>query len=165
MKTIAFSLLLGVAALGLAPAAAVQAQTQKNTARPTKYFVDVKGNMAQMTGALDATLTFDKPVQIPKAILPAGTYLFTLITPSTMRVTNEDGTHVFAVFNMMGASRLNERHESALLRAQLRFEDTGAGQPPRLIGLFPDGSTSGWAPLYSKKQREANAPIATGGVK
>jgi hypothetical protein len=31
-----------------------------------------------------------------------------------------------------------------------------------LIGLFPDGSASGFAPLYSKKQREANAPIATG---
>jgi hypothetical protein len=171
MKTIAFSLLLGAAALGLAPPAAVQAQTHKDkdhdqdAPRPAKYYVNVKGNMVQMTDALEATLTFDKPVQIPKVVLPAGTYLFKLIAPSTMRVMTEDGTHVFAVFNMMGASRLNERHESVLLPAQLRFQDTGAGRPPMLIGLFPDGSTSGWAPLYSKKQREANAPIATGGVK
>jgi len=161
MKTIAFSLLLGAAALGLAPAAAVQAQTQKSDARPAKYFVDVKGHMAQMTAALDATLTFDKPVQIPKAILPAGTYLFTLISPSTFRVTNEEGTHVFAVFNTMGASRLSE----TTTRAQLRFENSASGEPPRLIGLFPEGSTTGFSPLYSKKQREANAPIATGGVK
>jgi len=169
MKTIAFSLLLGAAALGLAPAAAARAQTHKDrdqdAPRPAKYYVDIKGNMVQMTDALEATLTFDKPVQIPKVVLPAGTYLFKLIGPSTMRVMNEDGTHVFAVFNMMGASRLSERHENVLLRAQLRFQDTGAGRPPMLIGLFPDGSTSGWAPLYSKKQREANAPIATGGVK
>ena len=164
MKTIAFSLLLGAAALGLAPAAAVQAQTQKNTARPAKYYVDVKGSMPQMIAALEATLTFDKPVQIPKAILPAGTYLFTLITPSTMRVTNEDSSHVFAVFNTMGTSRLAERHDR-LLRAQLRFQDSGDGQPPMLIGVFPEGTLTGYQPIYSKKQREANAPIATGGVK
>jgi len=160
MKTIAFSLLLGAAALGLAPAAAVQAQTQKNTARPAKYYVDVKGHIAPMTGALEATLTFDKAVQIPKAILPAGTYLFTLITPSTMRVTDEEGTKVFAIFNTMGTYRSQE-----VRRAQLRFEDTGEGQPPRLIGVFPEGSVDGFQPLYSKKQREANAPIATGGVR
>lgn len=164
MKMIAFSLLLGAATLGLAPDAAAQAQASKHAStRPEKYYVDVKGHIAPMTGALEATLTFDKPVQIPKVILPAGSYLFTLIAPTTMRVTNEDGSKVFAVFNTMGAYRSTD--ENAMRRAQLRFEDTGAGQPPRLIGVFPENSSSGFSPLYSKKQREANAPIATGGVK
>ena len=155
MKSIAFSLLLGAAAFGLAPSAA-----QAQTAKPAKYYVDVKGNIAPVTGSMEATLTFDKPVQIPKAILPAGTYVFSLITPTTMRVTDEEGSKVFATFTTMAATRTGP-----VKRAQLRFEDTGAGNPPRLIGVFADGSTSGYQPLYSKKQREANAPVATGGVK
>ena len=154
MKTIAISLVLGALTLGLAPAAGAQ------TAKPAKYYVDVKGHIAPVTGSMEATLTFDKPVQIPKAVLPAGTYVFRLITPTTMRVTDEEGSKVFATFTTMSASRTSET-----MRAQLRFEDTGAGQPPRLIGVFPDGTTSGYQPLYSKKERQANAPIATGGVK
>ena len=162
MKMIAFSLLLGAATLGLAPDAAAQAQASRHAStRPEKYYVDVKGHIAPISGPMEATLTFDKPVQIPKAILPAGTYLFTLITPTTMRVSDEEGSKIFAVFSTMGASRA----PTDITRAQLRFETSGAGQPPRLIGVFPDGSMSGYQPLYSKKQREANAPIATGGVK
>src|SRR4051812_22822998 len=127
MKRIVLSLLLGAAAVGLAPDVVAQAQTQKNAARPAKYYVDVKGTILPLSGALEATLTFDKPVQIPKAVLPAGTYVFTMITSSTMRVSTEDGSKVFAVFSTMTASR----NTATTTRAQLRFEDTGAGQPPR----------------------------------
>ena len=34
-------------------------------------------------------MTFDHDVQVPGAVLPAGTYLFTQTSPTTMRVTNE----------------------------------------------------------------------------
>jgi hypothetical protein len=125
MKTIAVSLLLGAAALGLAPAAAVQAQTHhkdaaEDAARPAKYYVDVKGNMAQMTAALEATLTFDKPVQIPKAILPAGVPLHVDHAVHVSR--DERGRHA-RLLGVQHDGRVapERRHESVMMHAQLRF--------------------------------------------
>ena len=63
------------------------------------YRVAVAGHVTAESGVLDGTLTFDHEVQVPGAALPAGTYRFTLVPPTAMRVTNEDGTKVYAMFD------------------------------------------------------------------
>ena len=142
MKRIAVSLVIG-ALCAVLPAAAGAATTQPSTG---KYYVDVDGHMASMTAVFSATLTFSAPVQLPKVKLEPGTYVFTAITPSTFRVTSENGKKVYTTFNTIATTRHHD-----VTRAQVRFEKTAPTALPRLIGLFPEGSMTGFQPMYSKK--------------
>ena len=155
MKTIALSILIGALALGRVTP--VQAQT---VTTPTKYYVRVQGHIAPLNTPFEATLTFDKPVQLPKVTLAAGTYLFTLITPGVMRVSSESGSKVYTVFNTAPSSRKQKTNY-----AQLRFEQMAPGEAPKLIGLYPEGAIDGYQPVYPKAQRTVPAPVATSGVK
>jgi hypothetical protein len=154
MKTITFAVIAAAVCT-----AGVSAQTASKTA-PTKYYVTVDGHMSQTNGSiLEATLTFSRDVQVPGTTLAAGTYLFTLFTPTTMRITNEEGTRVYTTFTTIPSSRA-----LVTTHAQIRFERRADGTT-RLIGLYPDGASQGWAPLYTKTHKEPGAPIATSGTK
>jgi len=154
MKTIVMFVMLGAACAGLSPAfAAERPQT-------TKYYVDVQGHIAPVSGVLEVKLTFSAPVQVPRTELPAGTYIFRLISPSTMTVMSEDRMKTYATFATLPTSR---RHD--LTRAQVRFERVSPDEPPRLIGVYADGASTGYQPLFPKARRNANAPVATSGVK
>jgi hypothetical protein len=154
MKTITLALI--AAAICAAP---VSAQTASKAAS-TKYYVDIDGHMAPVSGSsLEATLTFSHDVQVPGATLKAGSYLFTLISPTTMRITNEDRSKVYTTFATMPASRaVTTSHP------QVRFERMPDGTT-RLIGLYPDDASSGYAPIYRKTHKAPGAPIATSGTK
>ena len=154
MKTLAFALITAAVCIGFGqPAGAA------STTSPTKYFVTVQGHLAPVTGSPEATMTFSHEVQIPGATLPAGTYLFSLVSPTAMRVTTADGRKVFATFYTTSVTRTrNVDH------AQVRFERMPGGTT-RLIAVYPDGSTTGFAPMFRKTSKEAGAPIATTGVK
>lgn len=43
-------------------------------------------------------LTFSAPVQVPGAVLPAGTYVFRRIAPRVILVENKEGSTVYATF-------------------------------------------------------------------
>jgi hypothetical protein len=154
MKTIALALMTAAVWIGFGQPAGAQSKTF-----PSKYYVTVKGHLAPVTGAPEASMTFSHEVQIPGATLPAGTYLFSLVTPTTMRVTTEDGRKVFATFYTTSVTRTENTNH-----AQVRFERMPAGGT-RLIAVYPDGSSTGFAPMFRKSSKEAGAPIATTGVK
>jgi len=155
MKTIALPLLFAAACAGFAPAALAQSKPA-----PTKFYVTVDGHLSSASGGQpSATLTFSEPVQVPKADLPAGSYLFTMVSPSIVRVTSEDGRKVFTTFNTTTATRNRD-----LKHPQVRFERATAGAPLRLIGIYMEGSGSGYAPIYKRVHREPGAALATSGT-
>ena len=117
MKTLAFALITAAVCIGFGqPAGAA------STTSPTKYFVTVQGHLAPVTGSPEATMTFSHEVQIPGATLPAGTYLFSLVTPTTMRVMTEDGRKVLATFYTTSVTRTQN-----IDHAQVRFERMPGG--------------------------------------
>jgi len=152
MKTIALALITAAVCIGVG-----QPASAASTTSPTKYYVTVKGHLAPVTGSPEATMTFSHEVQIPGATLPAGTYLFSLVTPTTMRVMTEDGRKVLATFYTTSVTRTHN-----IDHAQVRFERMPGGTT-RLIAVYPDGASTGYAPMF--RSREAGAPIATSGVK
>jgi hypothetical protein len=154
MRTVTALLLMGACAV-LAPSASAQSKT------PTgKYYVTVKGNMALTSSStLETTLTFSAPVQLPKIKLAAGTYLFTLVSPNTMRVSNADGTKVITTFSTVPTTRTRD-----LKHAQIRLESMPGGAPPKLIGLYTEGSNQGYQPVFPSGAKQANAPVATSGT-
>jgi len=118
--------------------------------------VAVAGHVTAESGVLDGTLTFDHEVQVPGAALPAGTYRFTLVPPTAMRVTNEDGTKVYAMFDTTPIDR-----ELTTSHAHVRFERMPDGAT-RVVGLYAEGSANGYSPLY-KNPNHTGAPIGTAG--
>src|SRR5262245_5027799 len=86
-----------VAAVVLALAVLAVFSTTALAQQPVEYNVTVTGEIVK--GApTDHFLTFLTPVQVPEAILPAGTYSFTLQGSSTVRVSSADRAQVFAMF-------------------------------------------------------------------
>lgn len=156
MNKIALAVVAAGVCAGLAqPAAAAQVQPL------TKYYVSVDGSIAPVSlqGTFAATLTFDHDVQVPGAVLPAGTYLFTQTSPTTMLVTSEDRTKTYTSFDTIQATRLQSS-----TGAQLRFQRMPDGAP-RLIALYPYGGTNGYSLVFKKTHTGAGAPIATSGKK
>ena len=154
MKTIAFGLLAILTSAGLALAQAAPART------PSKYFVDIDGHIAPVApSSSETTLTFSHEIHVPNATLPAGTYLFVMTSPNTMRIMSQDRSKVYSMFLTLPASRPSTH----IQRAQVRFERMPDGST-RLIGLYPDGSSSGYAPIFKATHKELGAPIATSGT-
>ncbi|HUK35277.1 MAG TPA: hypothetical protein VLV86_15280 [Vicinamibacterales bacterium] len=153
MKPFALALIaIGISAALARPAVA---QSKKPS---TKYYVTVEGHVTPSSAALEATLTFSGEVQVPGARLPIGTYLFTLVSPTTMRVSTQDGGKVYATFYIVPATRVQNTKG-----AQIRFERMGDGTT-RLIALYPDGATNGYSPLYTKPYVDAGTAVPTAGI-
>jgi hypothetical protein len=100
-------------------------------------------------------MRFSVPVEIPRAILPAGTYLFQFVGPSLVRVTDLDRTKVYATFTTVPAARHVPPN-----RGTVRFQNRGGDSPVRLIAWFLSGNSSGSQPLYPKAQRRASLQAA-----
>ena len=64
---------------------------------PFGYKVTVMGEAAKGS-ASDHFLTFSGPFQIPEVTLPAGTYVFTVVAPSVVRVSSPDRSQHYALF-------------------------------------------------------------------
>lgn len=65
--------------------------------QPVEYNVTVKAEVVKGSPA-DHYLTFNVPVSIPDAMLPAGTYIFTKKGSSVVQVTSADGSQQLAQF-------------------------------------------------------------------
>ena len=63
--------------------------------QPFEYKVNVMGE-AVKGSAGDHFLTFSGPFQIPEVTLPAGTYVFTVVAPSVVRVSSPDRSQQYA---------------------------------------------------------------------
>lgn len=98
------------------------------------------------------TLTFRQPVQIPGQLLPAGTYQFKLADVNDVnlvRISNADGTRVYAALETITAVRREATDNTALVMAE-----PGSGKPDLLLKWFYTGSTSGHQFVYSDQQEQ-----------
>jgi len=151
MKAIAISLMLTTLLVGGVSTAGAASKKSGD-----KYYVDVQGHLASLTGPISATVTFSAPVQVGKVRLEPGTYLFSQVATSTFRVTSEDRKKVFVTFTTIPATRSRDER-----RAQMRFEHVGAGEPAKLLALYPEDSRDGYQIAASKTSK----PVATSGTR
>jgi hypothetical protein len=72
--------------------------------------------------AADITyLTFSGPVQVPGAVLPAGTYTFRRIVPGVILVTGRNERTVYAMFMTIPRERATVAHKDEMI-----FDETAA---------------------------------------
>jgi hypothetical protein len=99
-------------------------------------------------------ITFSEPFEVPGVdaqILPAGTYVFTRLESFTdrniVRITNEDGTHVFTTALAINNYRLKPTDKTVLT-----FKERGEGQPEAVKAWFYPGYAFGQEFVYPKKR-------------
>ena len=151
MRTIGFWLLLGAMSAGVSPAVLADSKARAQAFWDQTY-VKVQGRMAAADGSpLVATLTFSAPVRLPKMTLREGTYLFRMITPSTLRISSVDGAKVYATFATTTATRTKD-----LSQPLVKFERTSGLLPPVLVAIFAENASVGYqlsAPKASPQGR------------
>jgi hypothetical protein len=95
-------------------------------------------------------LTFSSPVQVPGAMLDAGTYRFRLTNPDTSRnvlqVLSYDGSNVYAMFHTIMDNRTDVTDDPFV-----SFRETPAGVPPAIRSLFYGGEHRGYEFVYPKE--------------
>ena len=99
-------------------------------------------------------MTFTEPFEVPGVdaqTLPAGTYVFTLVDSlsdrNIVRITNEDGTHVFTTILAIPNYRLKATEKTVLT-----FKERGEGQPEAIKAWFYPGYAWGQEFVYPKKR-------------
>jgi hypothetical protein len=106
------------------------------------------------TSSEKTIITFSEPFEVPGVdaqILPAGTYVFTRLESFTdrniVRITNEDGTHVFTTVLAINNYRLKPTDKTVL-----SFKERGEGQPEAIKAWFYPGYAFGQEFVYPKKR-------------
>ena len=103
-------------------------------------------------------LSFNKAVQIPGRVLPAGTYWFVLLetntTPKVVQVYNSDRSSLYATILTNNAERPNPTDNTAIT-----FADRGSMQPETIVTWFYPGYTSGHEFVYSNREEQELAQV------
>lgn len=99
-------------------------------------------------------VTFSEPFEVPGAgaqVLPAGTYIFKVMdSPSDrhiVQISNEDGTHVFALVLAIANYRLKATDKTVIT-----FRERPAGQPEALKAWFYPGREWGEQFVYERSR-------------
>lgn len=109
---------------------------------PVEYKVTVKGEVVK--GSLnDHFVTFSAPVQLPEVSLPAGTYIFSLVAPSVVQVTNVDRSQHYALVFTAPVHRPDATDEF-----EMTFVSADATAPRRLDKWFLPNQSLGFEFLY-----------------
>ena len=112
--------------------------------QPLEYKVTVTGEVAKGS-ASDHFLTFSGPFQIPEVTLPAGTYVFTVVAPSIIRVSSPDRLQQYAMFFTVPIDQPEPGDEY-----QIVLERTDRAAPARIAKWFLPNTTAGFEILYPK---------------
>ena len=98
-----------------------------------------------------AVLTFSAPVRVPGAILPAGTYRFELLDPSSsadvVKITDRQTAKVYALTPAIPTIRPDRTEDVVLL-----FTATDTGSMPAIRGWFPPGRRHGYLLVYDNDE-------------
>jgi hypothetical protein len=97
-------------------------------------------------------LSFNIPVEIPGAQLPAGPYIFRLLGPRIVQVQSVTRSKVYATFFTIEASGTGDES-----RERIKFQFTSEDAPPRIVAWYLPWST-GHEFLYSKPKRKPVEP-------
>ena len=166
MRTIAFWLLLGAIGAGVSPA--VLADSRPNPLKVWKVtLVTVQSRMTSAAGApLDATLTFSRAVRLQRVILPKGTYLFRMVTPSSIRVSRVSSSERSdPKIDVTFATTTVNRTDDDLSQPLFKFTQSRTNWPPRLIAIFPENSSVGYRLVDPVRRQEGSVPVATTGAR
>jgi hypothetical protein len=105
-------------------------------------------------------MTFSGPVQIPGAVLDAGTYRFRLADPTSsrqvMQVLSNDGSIVYSMFYTRADWRTKVTDNTTVT-----FRETPAGVPAAVRSLFHGGESRGYEFVYAKGELQtAPKPVS-----
>jgi len=92
-------------------------------------------------------LIFRMPIQIPGVALPAGPYIFRLLTPSVVQVLSANRSKVYATLMTIPAEGSGDTS-----RERVKFELNPEDDLPRIVGWYLPGAT-GYEFLYPKPKR------------
>lgn len=101
---------------------------------------------AWSSGARTTYLTFKSAVSVPGATLGAGSYVFEMITPDVVRVSNRQRTQVY----LMAMTRQTFRPANAVRNQLVTFGEASAGAPRPIKAWFPPESSVGHEFIYSR---------------
>lgn len=103
-------------------------------------------------------LTFNKAVQIPGRVLPAGTYWFVVAesntAPNVVKVFNSDRSTLYATILTINAERSNPTDNTAIA-----FAERGSMQPENIVTWFYPGRTTGHEFVYSNSEEKELAQL------
>jgi hypothetical protein len=117
-----------------------------------EFVVDVHPNLKPTgLGPSERVLMFDQPVQIPGARLSAGPYIFSLVAPSLLRVTDVTRERVYATFFVIPVSG-RDYTDNGLER--IKFQQLPEDSPPRIVAWYTSGGT-GYEFHYEKPKRRS----------
>jgi hypothetical protein len=102
--------------------------------------------------------TFSEPIQVPGAVLPAGTYVFKLMDiqgeRSIVQIFDAEQSHLFATI-----LTIPEYRTEASDKTILTLEERSANQPKALQSWFYPGDNYGQEFVYPKPNDEEFAPV------
>ena len=97
-------------------------------------------------------ITFNQAIEIPGKILPAGTYVFKLVSPddlSVVEILSADGTRTYATLQTIAADRRHPTGHTVVILAE-----QPDGKPETLLQWFYPGNTIGHELVYSKQEEQ-----------
>ena len=126
-----------IVALGVIAAFSMSAMAQT----PVEYQVTVYGGIVK-GGANDHFVTLTEPMQLPEAMLRAGTYIFKVVGPSVIQVLSTDRSFVHTMFFTTPEPRPDGIGEYA-------FTVLPRGKTAALVTkMFLGDGPLGFAPVY-----------------
>ena len=103
-------------------------------------------------------LTFNKAVQIPGRVLPAGTYWFIAVetntAPNIIEVFNSDRSTLYATILTTNTERSNPTDDTSIT-----FANRGSMQPETIVSWFYPGDKSGHEFVYSNQEERELAQV------
>jgi hypothetical protein len=103
-------------------------------------------------------LTFNKAVQVPGRVLPAGTYWFVLVetnsAPNVVQIFNSNRSTLYATILTNAAERPEPTKDTAIT-----FADRGSMQPEALVTWFYPGYKSGHEFVFSNQEEKEIAQV------
>jgi hypothetical protein len=131
-----------VLALAIGTMFATTAQAQVNV----QYTVVVTGDIVKGAPG-DHFLTLDEPMRLPDATLPAGTYIFTMLGSSAVRVSTADRSQQLATFVTIPVVR-----RDAAPRHEITLQRPAANSQRRMTQLFLPHQTVGLEFVYDSEE-------------
>ena len=142
MRLISVLPVAAAALLGSAHVAAAQSP------EPQWFHVHATLDQGHVRGSspYDQVLTFSVPVQVPRVILPAGTYIFRPVSSGVVEVLTANGSHV-TTFLTVPATKVDVKSVGEALFLRIRDD-----MPIKLMAWYPEFGT-GFQPVYPKSDK------------
>ena len=109
-------------------------------------------NLAQAQDDHTVIMRFEKPVEIPGQVLPAGTYSF--VTPEAaagplIQIFNGSRTHLIATVQAITATRVEPAD-----KFQVMFGEGSQSASPAVVSWFSAGATTGYELVYPHREAQ-----------